>query len=231
MRKISSVSKIAMLAIVFILLLGISSFAATNRVRRIYYYRTLGDMDGNGTVDPGDARIIMRASVSLEHLSFEQQNIADINRNGVVDPDDASLAMKGQIKTKIMISYIPGDLNKDCKIDFSDLRLLDRYLSGLEKFNLYKKAIADVNCDGVIDSKDSRLLMRKAMSFIDALPAEGDITGNGTISKKDANLVLQYSVKKVKLTDAQKVIADVNRDGKITSADARIIERRAAGLE
>jgi hypothetical protein len=49
--------------------------------------------------------------------------------------------------------------------------------------------------------------------------ASGDVTGDGQIGLGDVNMVLQAILGTVNLTDAQKVAADVNQDGKINVLD------------
>ena len=59
----------------------------------------------------------------------------------------------------------------------------------------------------------------------------GDIDGDGYVTDDDAQLVSDYTVGNVTLTDAQLIRADVNNDGDVTITDAMMIARYAAGLE
>lgn len=57
----------------------------------------------------------------------------------------------------------------------------------------------------------------------------GDLDNDGQINSSDALAVLRYAVGDIKLTDAQRVFADVNCDGSINSQDALHILRYAVG--
>lgn len=55
----------------------------------------------------------------------------------------------------------------------------------------------------------------------------GDIDGNGSVTVRDALLVLRHAVKQESLSDTQKKYADVNGDGKVDAVDAlQIMEYR-----
>ena len=56
--------------------------------------RPMGDADLNGAVEPGDARLILRASLSLQTLSAEALAYADMNGDGDIAPGDARLALR-----------------------------------------------------------------------------------------------------------------------------------------
>ncbi len=59
----------------------------------------------------------------------------------------------------------------------------------------------------------------------------GDVDGDGSISSKDARLVLRHSASLEALPEKGEIAADVTADEKVTSADARLILRYAAKLE
>ena len=48
-----------------------------------------GDVDGNGRITAGDARITLRASAYLQGLSPEQVKAADVDADGRVSAKDA----------------------------------------------------------------------------------------------------------------------------------------------
>lgn len=230
MRKISNISKILILTIVFMLLLCSSAFAASTQ-RTMFYWRVKGDVDGDGKLDPADTRLMSKAAVKTINFSLEEQLIADMDGDGELTFEDVRLASRGEQKGYAVFYYVYGDLNHDWKFDSADVRELQRYFAGLRKLTPMEKCIADVDCDGEVSMEDLRLFSRRNVNIIKAFPVEGDISGNGTITTYDAKCVLQYSVKNRTFTEAQKRRADVNRDGKVDSADARIILRRAYNLE
>lgn len=53
-----------------------------------------GDVNRNGTLDTGDATMILRYSVGLEELDDEQLELANVNGNDVVGADDATLILR-----------------------------------------------------------------------------------------------------------------------------------------
>ena len=75
MKKISIISKIAMLAILLVLIFGVSSFATTVTARRIKYSVSRGDVNRDGKVTREDANKVLRFSAKLEKLSMEEQYI------------------------------------------------------------------------------------------------------------------------------------------------------------
>lgn len=55
---------------------------------------TVGDLNGNGMVDAGDATMVLRHVVGTELLSDELLEAADLNGNGRVDSGDAGLILR-----------------------------------------------------------------------------------------------------------------------------------------
>lgn len=53
-----------------------------------------GDLNGNGTIDASDARLILRYAAKLETLSDAQKAKADINADGKIDIQDARKALR-----------------------------------------------------------------------------------------------------------------------------------------
>ncbi|MBR5233733.1 MAG: hypothetical protein IKW03_05955 [Clostridia bacterium] len=59
----------------------------------------------------------------------------------------------------------------------------------------------------------------------------GDVDRNGSVSARDARIVLRHSAKLELMDDSATVLADVNKDGIINASDARRILRCAAKIE
>ena len=125
---------------------------------------------------------------------------------------------------------MPGNVNHNKEIDSEDAQLILSAASRNYRLTAGEKVAADVDGDGEITAQDARLVLRKVQRLY-ALPIEGDIDGDGELSSADAKLVQNFSARLVKLTEAQKFMADINRDGVVNSKDNRIILRRAIGLE
>ena len=53
-----------------------------------------GDADGDGDITAGDARLILRHSVSLELINAANQNRADVNGDGRITPEDARIVLR-----------------------------------------------------------------------------------------------------------------------------------------
>lgn len=53
-----------------------------------------GDADGDGNVTAGDARLILRHSVSLELIKTANRNLADANGDGRITPEDARIVLR-----------------------------------------------------------------------------------------------------------------------------------------
>ena len=57
----------------------------------------LGDVDGDGDVTASDARLALRAAVSLEKLTVTQTALADADRDGKVTAADARLILRAAV--------------------------------------------------------------------------------------------------------------------------------------
>ena len=55
----------------------------------------------------------------------------------------------------------------------------------------------------------------------------GDLDGDMRITANDALIVLQNTVGKITLTDAQRKVSDINKDGKVNTIDALLILQSA----
>ena len=58
---------------------------------------TMGDVDGNGEIKAADARLALRASVSLENLTEQQKKAADVNYDGEIKAADARLILRASV--------------------------------------------------------------------------------------------------------------------------------------
>nr|MCR5041534.1 hypothetical protein [Clostridia bacterium] len=97
MRKkiVSAVSLIVALALIFPVC---GAFAANV---------LLGDIDGNGSVEPADARLALRASVGLETIlpGTPEFTAADADGNGVIEPADA----RAVLRSSVALEPLPED--------------------------------------------------------------------------------------------------------------------------
>lgn len=59
---------------------------------------TLGDADGNGSVELADANLILKAALKIETLTEAQKTVADIDKNGEIELADANAVLKEALK-------------------------------------------------------------------------------------------------------------------------------------
>ena len=57
----------------------------------------MGDVDGDGAIKAGDARLALRTSVGLETLSAEQFTVADVDFDGAIKAADARLILRASV--------------------------------------------------------------------------------------------------------------------------------------
>ena len=60
--------------------------------------RKLGDVDGDGDITSGDARLALRASVKLENLDAEATLAADVDDDTFITSADARLILRASVK-------------------------------------------------------------------------------------------------------------------------------------
>ena len=63
-----------------------------------------GDVDDSGRIEPGDARLALRASVGLEQYKSGSAafTAADVNRDGAIAPDDARLILRASVGLEVL---------------------------------------------------------------------------------------------------------------------------------
>lgn len=73
--------------------------------------RYLGDVNGNGRVDSGDARLALRCSLRLEDLKDEEFKLADVTGDGKVLSSDARIILRMSLRLEEQIT-IPESTDK-----------------------------------------------------------------------------------------------------------------------
>ncbi len=71
------------------------------------YGQPKGDIDGDGVLTAGDARMILRASVGLETLTPQQTALADADDDGILDAGDARLVLRVSVGLETLNTFIP----------------------------------------------------------------------------------------------------------------------------
>ena len=123
-----------------------------------------------------------------------------------------------------------GDLDGDNRITFEDNRLMSRYLSGLEKFDLRAQIRADIDNNGRIDYTDAILLSNRILGTRTIKYVPGDLDSNNTLDSSDARLLERYLCGQEKFTLKQQMTADVNGDNQVDSADLRLITKKFVNM-
>ena len=125
-----------------------------------------------------------------------------------------------------------GDLDKDGDIDSDDLTILQKHT--LSDSNENKVLItdidtlrrADLNGDCTVNVADRAYLAKYVNGMIDRFPVEdmpyyyGDVDMDGDIDLDDSDLVQQYCLEYITLTEEQIKRADVTGDGNVSAADS-----------
>ena len=71
-----------------------ASYKVGQKVSFYGFQLCIGDVNADGVIDPADARLALRAAVSLEQPDILQEECADIDRDGAVSPADARLILR-----------------------------------------------------------------------------------------------------------------------------------------
>lgn len=136
-----------------------------------------------------------------------------------------------------------GDMNRDGVIDQNDLTLLSEYLVRKAVLTADEVKLGDVNGDGKTCPNDS-VIMKAYVNQdgtdyantgkygINTMPTDallvGDVNFDDVIDQSDADLLSQFNVEMVELTDEQKKAGDIDLDGHISSKDMAEINKYLA---
>ena len=132
-----------------------------------------------------------------------------------------------------------GDVNQDNKININDVSLIQGYLSGSKKLSDIQKKLADVDGDNEITEIDAEIIQKRISNLISAFPVEnssikvytyGDVNEDLNVNISDVTFIQKYLNGLQTLTELQKKAADVDGDGKVTSIDAEIIQKKLANI-
>ena len=138
-----------------------------------------------------------------------------------ITESDYNLAKRFLTKYK---GYYYGDVNGDGKLTTADSKVMLEFATSKRKPNYIQIVIADINGDGKILARDVQLVQRIISKYGDVATAIDYTKPDGKKTKEDIDLITAFanSTKKP-INDMQKKAADVNKDGKITKADADIL--------
>ena len=168
-----------------------------------------GDVNMDGEITTADYELILKHIAGNITFNEEQLYLGDVNSDGKIDNNDAE-RIKKMCEASTPSQYEKGDINRDGKLD----------LDGKVTFVLEQKKLADINNDGAIGSKDASLL-NTMIGRINYEP--GDVDRNEKITLDDAKLILDFLSGDAKLDEEQLELADIDKDGEVTSKDAQKI--------
>ncbi len=157
---------------------------------------------------------------------------------GTSDPDNDVLAftvnnlpagaqfvtVSGEKPSEGIIPGLYGDADLNGRIATEDASLVS---SGI--LSDVQKIAADVNGNGKVDTQDSSLItgyVNGTVKYFPVILQYGDVNLDRMITSADANAALNPGT----LSEIQKIVADVNGDGKVDTQDALLITDYVNGV-
>ncbi|PIS40515.1 MAG: hypothetical protein COT26_02975 [Candidatus Kerfeldbacteria bacterium CG08_land_8_20_14_0_20_43_14] len=169
------------------------------------------DMSGDGSVDIGDALILIYQQAKTPLVKSLDFSIATVNIR-----TDPAFVVPQELPVP---AFLVGDTNGDNKIDYADAAYLSNYIfkGGPAPAPL---ARGDMNNDGKVDVLDVWALFELVShsSGIVNMGLSADLNGDGVVDGQDVNSIISYAIANGPTLDANK--ADVNKDGKVDMGDA-----------
>ena len=95
--------------------------------------------------------------------------------------------------------------------------VVENYILGKTTLTIDQMTFADYNKDSNINNTDANALAKA----IAANYKLGDVDMDGKITIVDVDLISKYVAKLIDFDTTQKILADVNKDGKINSKDIK----------
>ena len=207
-----------------------------------------GDVNFDGVINTLDRLFVARYVAGMLSFTGAQEVVADVNVDGKVDTLDQVILQRycakwnGYEKLPVTdvdidikdegesISVLFGDANCDGKVDSSDITLIQNYVKNSGNISDLGRINSDVNLDGTINLLDSNLINLFLEDKITLPVKYGDLNKDGVADAGDAGLISQFAEDMRDFTDQEKVIADVNADGKVNHYDAVLISRFDVGF-
>lgn len=181
---------------------------------KISSFYQVGDLTLDGKVDINDLTLLQNALNNADKVSLVQYKLCDVNGDSKIDNNDA-VTLRGKV-SKVK-KYKKGDVNLDGKVLNDDVKILENYILGKTTLTIDQMALSDYNNDGVVNNNDANALA-KAISQNYTL---GDVNLDGTVDIIDVKLINNYIIGLEELDTVQKIIADINKDGKINVKDLK----------
>jgi len=128
------------------------------------------DIDGDGLLNTTEISLgtdPYKVDTDIDGLSdsdevgiyFTNPLVADTDLDGFTDGDEVlSLGLNPNVSN---LGHLSPKNSPDDQLDVSDLLILLRIINGIEAADYYDSIAGDINLDGVIDVRDTLLLMKK----------------------------------------------------------------------
>lgn len=226
---------------------------AKNTIEKLESVRSdiLNALDGKRSLlrDAGYSSLVGEAENLVEQLSREASRTRSWLNAYEDHPTDPSPPDDSPQVFQPAPSNGKGDIDGDGKVSLRDADLARGISLGNVKFD----PAGDVTGDGTVNSRDGLAIAKYAKGEISTFPVNepdeseppepdppeepptngqpapasglGDVDGDGRVTKRDAELVIDMATGKV----ARDPSADVDGDGDISSRDALMIARYAEG--
>lgn len=185
----------------------------------------LGDVNGDGKVDEIDSETLKKYLGKTITLTEEQLVAADVNSDGIIsvgDSENIRLYASGIVVENGVIDSI-GTLSVCPKNYNLSNGICTEFIEIDAKLANYKKG--DINSDGMIDSKDIKLLnkyLKKESTLTTVQLNIADYNSNGIIDLNDLNALEDDLNEKSNDSGA---VGDINLDGVVNSNDVILLDK------
>ena len=192
----------------------VDMFDVTELVNKVSSFYQNGDINLDGKVDIDDLAMLQNGLNGIVAVNDVQLKLCDINLDGKIDNEDA-VTLRGKVGTNQ--KYKIGDVNMDGRILSDDVSIIENYILGKTTLTIDQMTLADYNKDSNINNTDANSLAKAIASKYKL----GDVDMDGSVTIVDVNLISKYVSKLIEFDTTQKILADVNKDGKINSKDIK----------
>ncbi|MFH1591510.1 MAG: dockerin type I domain-containing protein [archaeon] len=137
------------------------NLAAQAMTRLVDNTREIGDVNGDGLIDPDDEALLRSIERGDTRATPEHKAYGDVDDNGRLDSRDRQI-LEDYLHGKI--SRVPvmfGDLDADRRVTPDDALLLSSFLDGFSSLDMDQLYLSDLNLDGIVDETDKDLLLAK----------------------------------------------------------------------
>lgn len=180
--------------------------------KKISDFYQVGDINLDGTIDLKDLSLLQNAFNKVISFNKVQINLCDINGDGYFDNTDI-IVLRSKVSS--VKKYKIGDTNMDGNIEADDVSIIENYILEKTTLTIDQMTLADYNKDGKIDNTDANGLAKLIASNYEV----GDINMDGKINMLDVRLLNSYLSKTKDFNTVQKLLADINKDGRINTND------------